>query len=49
VEAAIHEASTEPRPIRFINEIHLLPGSGQVGDSMDAANILKPALARGAI
>ncbi len=49
MEAVIHEASTEPRPILFIDEIHLLPGAGQTGGSMDAANILKPALARGAI
>jgi len=49
VEAVIHEASTEPRPILFIDEIHVLPGAGQAGGSMDAANILKPALARGAI
>ena len=40
----IREASTEPRPIRFIDEIHLLLAAGQAGDSMDAANILKPAL-----
>jgi ATP-dependent Clp protease ATP-binding subunit ClpC len=49
MEAVIHEASTEPRPILFIDEIHLLLGAGQAGGSMDAANILKPALARGAI
>lgn len=49
MEAVIHEASIEPRPILFIDEIHLLLGAGQAGDSMDAANILKPALARGAI
>jgi len=41
----IREASTEPRPIRFIDEIHLLLAAGQAGDSMDAANILKLALA----
>jgi len=49
MEAVIREASTEPRPILFIDEIHLLLGAGQAGGSMDAANILKPALARGAI
>ena len=49
MEAVIQEASTEPKPILFIDEIHLLLGAGQAGGSMDAANILKPALARGAI
>jgi len=38
-----------PRPILFIDEIYLLLGAGQAGGSMDAANILKPALARSAI
>lgn len=33
--------------IAFIDEIHLLVGAGNSEDSMDAANILKPALARG--
>jgi ATP-dependent Clp protease ATP-binding subunit ClpA len=49
MEAVIHEASIGPRPILFIDEIHLLLGAGQAGGSMNAANILKPALARGAI
>ncbi len=60
LEAVIREASQcgalrslgeerEPKPILFIDEIHLLLGAGQAGGSMDAANILKPALARGAI
>ena len=49
VEALVREASLEPKPILFIDEIHLLLGAGQAGGSMDAANILKPALARGAI
>ncbi len=35
--------------ILFIDEIHLLVGAGKGGGSMDAANILKPALARGEI
>jgi ATP-dependent Clp protease ATP-binding subunit ClpC len=39
----------EPKPILFIDEIHLLLGAGSASGSMDAANILKPALARGAI
>jgi ATP-dependent Clp protease ATP-binding subunit ClpB len=33
--------------ILFIDELHLLVGAGAVGGSMDAANLLKPALARG--
>ena len=35
--------------IAFIDEIHLLAGTGSVEGAMDAANILKPALARGRI
>ena len=49
LEAVIREASCEPKPILFIDEIHLLLGAGSASGSMDAANILKPALARGAI
>jgi ATP-dependent Clp protease ATP-binding subunit ClpC len=49
LEAVVREASEEPKPILFIDEIHLLLGSGSASGSMDAANILKPALARGAI
>lgn len=33
--------------ITFIDEIHMIVGAGSAGSSMDAANILKPALARG--
>jgi len=33
--------------ILFIDEVHMLVGAGSAGSSMDAANILKPALARG--
>ncbi|MDR3671779.1 MAG: AAA family ATPase, partial [Holophaga sp.] len=33
--------------ILFIDELHLLVGAGATGGSMDAANLLKPALARG--
>ncbi len=49
LEAVVREASCEPMPILFIDEIHLLLGAGSASGSMDAANILKPALARGAI
>jgi len=40
MEAVVREASTEPRPILFIDEIHLLPAAGQAGGSMDAATML---------
>ena len=35
------------RSILFIDEVHMLVGAGSAGSSVDAANILKPALARG--
>jgi ATP-dependent Clp protease ATP-binding subunit ClpC len=35
------------RSILFIDELHMLVGAGSAGSSVDAANILKPALARG--
>lgn len=45
----IAEASERPEVILFIDEIHQLIGAGSASGSMDAANILKPALARGEI
>jgi ATP-dependent Clp protease ATP-binding subunit ClpC len=46
----VKEASENPNIILFIDELHMIVGAGLVEDSnMDAANILKPALARGAI
>lgn len=42
---AVSEANG--RYILFMDELHTLVGAGAVGGSMDAANILKPALARG--
>jgi len=46
----IKEASSQPGIVLFIDEIHTLVGAGRTeGGSLDAANILKPALARGEI
>ena len=47
VQEANDDASTENDVILFIDEIHTLVGAGGGQGSMDAANILKPALARG--
>lgn len=43
----IDEAKSDPSVILFIDELHTLVGAGRAGGSLDAANILKPALARG--
>lgn len=43
----IKEAKSNPDVILFIDEIHTIIGAGSAAGSMDAANILKPALARG--
>jgi len=46
--AIVAEAKAHPEVIVFIDELHTLVGAGQVGEGgMDAAQILKPALARG--
>jgi ATP-dependent Clp protease ATP-binding subunit ClpC len=45
----IGEASTHHDIILFIDEIHNIVGAGNVSGSLDLANILKPALARGDI
>ena len=45
----IKELEQNPDIIVFIDEIHTLIGAGSTPGSMDAANILKPALARGTI
>jgi ATP-dependent Clp protease ATP-binding subunit ClpC len=49
MESVIQEASANPNIILFIDEIHTLIGAGSASGSLDAANILKPALARGEI
>ena len=41
------EEITNSDAILFIDEVHMLVGAGAAGSSMDAANLLKPALARG--
>lgn len=46
IKGIIDEAVEDPNVILFIDEIHLLNGAGSSEGSMDAANILKPALAR---
>lgn len=45
----IKEVKTHPEIILFIDEIHTIIGAGSAPGSLDAANILKPALARGEI
>ncbi len=45
----IAEAQEDPNIILFIDEIHTIIGTGNTGGSLDAANILKPALARGSV
>ncbi len=45
----IEELRTHPEVILFIDEIHMLAGAGSASGSLDAANMLKPALARGDI
>ncbi len=49
LEELVKEAESDPNLVLFIDEIHLLMGAGKGGSEMDAANILKPALARGSI
>jgi len=49
LKAIIEEISQDDKKILFIDEIHTLVGAGSAEGSMDAANMLKPALARGKI
>ena len=43
----LDEVRTHPEVILFIDEIHTVVGAGQAEGSMDAANLMKPALSRG--
>ena len=49
IKAVLDELAKNPDIILFIDEIHTIVGAGGAPGSMDAANILKPALARGEI
>lgn len=49
IKGVIEEAVANEDVILFIDELHLLTGAGSSEGTMDAANILKPALARGKI
>jgi len=49
IKQIISEVKNDPKIILFIDEIHNIIGAGSATGSMDAANILKPALARGEI
>jgi ATP-dependent Clp protease ATP-binding subunit ClpC len=47
IKAILTELQEAPNVIVFIDELHTMVGAGNASGSMDAANILKPALARG--
>jgi len=49
IKAILTELQDAPNVIVFIDELHTMVGAGNASGSMDAANILKPALARGEI
>ena len=49
IQALLHELEQTPDIIVFIDEIHTIIGAGSTPGSMDAANIMKPALARGLV
>ncbi len=49
IKSIIDELKKSPDVILFIDEIHTIVGAGSAAGTMDAANLLKPALARGEI
>ncbi|MCE1229723.1 MAG: ATP-dependent Clp protease ATP-binding subunit [Firmicutes bacterium] len=49
LKSIIQEATKDPAVVLFIDEIHSIIGTGAAEGSLDAANILKPALSRGEI
>ncbi|MDD2419550.1 MAG: ATP-dependent Clp protease ATP-binding subunit [Bacteroidales bacterium] len=49
MKAILNELGKNPQIILFIDELHTLVGAGGASGSLDAANMLKPALARGEI
>ena len=49
IKAILNELEKNPNIILFIDEVHTIVGAGGASGSLDAANMLKPALARGDI
>ncbi len=49
IKQVMDEAKNDPNVILFIDEMHNIVGAGSTSGSLDAANILKPALARGQV
>lgn len=49
IKAIVDELKKSPDVILFIDEIHTIVGAGSAAGTMDAANLLKPALARGEV
>lgn len=49
IKTVINELNKHPEIILFVDEIHTIMGAGNAQGSLDAANILKPALARGEV
>ena len=47
IKAILNELEKNPEIILFIDEIHTIVGAGNANGSLDASNMLKPALARG--
>jgi ATP-dependent Clp protease ATP-binding subunit ClpC len=47
IKAVLKEVKDDGKIILFIDELHTIVGAGAAGGSMDASNIIKPALARG--